>query len=74
MENKIKPTIVVYVGENRELTIHETTMKAQELLDTNIRPIHYIIFKHTTLDEIKSMSYKQAIETERTRKAKANER
>ena len=71
MENKIIPTIAVYLGERRELTIHKTQEKAYELFGTEL-PLHYIIFWHTSLEEVMSMTYDQAIETERTRKAKLN--
>jgi hypothetical protein len=71
MKNKIIPTIAVYLGERRELTIHKTQNEAYKLFDTE-EVIHYIIFRHTSLEEVIALGYEQAVETEKTRKELSN--
>jgi len=71
MKNKIIPTIAVYLGKEHKLTIHKTRNQAYTAF-MNAEIYDFIVFRHTSLDEIMSMTYEQAIETETTREAKIN--
>jgi hypothetical protein len=70
MENEIIPTFATYVGSGNDkvITIHETHQKMLQAFMNTECPKAFVIFQHTTLDEVLSMDYQQATTTELSRK------
>jgi hypothetical protein len=70
MENEIIPTFATYVGPDKDkvITIHETHQKMIQAFMATECPKAFIIFRHTTLDEVLSMDFQQAKTTELSRK------
>jgi len=67
----MKSTFVIYQNEKfyGSYTNRKTTENVYDFLPA---PKHFVFFQHTSLDEILSMDYQQALQTEKTRKALAN--
>ena len=67
----MKPTFVIYQNE-KFYGSYDNRKTMESVYDFLPAPKHFIFFKYTSLDEILSMNYQQAIQTEKTRKELSN--